>query len=472
MQENQQKLRPVTFVIFGATGDLARTKLFPALFNLLTKGKLPEKYSIIGFSRRDWSDSDFQTYVSEILVKNRTALDSKIFDNFINSLRYIKGDFTVFDDYKRVVETISKIDVEREICSDRLLYLAAPPEIYEFILSGIDKSGLAIPCGGDKGWARVLIEKPFGTNTKMAERLEKLLSKWFKEEQIFRIDHYLAKETIQNILTFRFSNTIFEPVWNRKFIESVHIFLLEEKGIGTRGSFYDGLGALRDVGQNHLLQMLALVTMENPVEFNAKSVRKSRADIFKKISIRNKASYVRGQYEGYSNENGVSPESLTETYFFAEAVVNNKRWKNVPFYIETGKNLKKNEVKIVINFKPEVFCLKPPFCNIYNNQMTFHIQPKEEISIRFWKNKPGFGIDLEPKYFNFSYKDSSENGNAPEAYEKVLFDAISGDQMLFATTEEISASWKFIHKVAKKLKEQDLIKYKEGSEFEMGKIKP
>lgn len=279
MQENQKKLNPVTFVIFGATGDLARTKLFPALFNLLTKGKLPEKYSIIGFSRRDWSNSDFQTYVSEILVKNRTALDSKIFDNFINSLSYIKGDFTVPDDYNRVAEIIAKIDIEREICSDRLLYLAAPPEIYEFILNGIDKSGLAIPCGGDKGWARVLIEKPFGTDTKMAERLEKLLSKWFKEEQIFRIDHYLAKETIQNILTFRFSNTIFEPVWNRKFIESIHIFLSEEKGIGTRGAFYDGLGALRDVGQNHLLQMVALVTMENPGEFNAKLVRKNRADI-------------------------------------------------------------------------------------------------------------------------------------------------------------------------------------------------
>ena len=466
MSDNINNQRPVTFVVFGASGDLARTKLIPAIFDLTIKNKLPEKYSIIGFGRRDWTDAEFRNFVYEILAKNKSSAP----DKFLNSLRYIKGDFTSVNDYKHVAKAISEIDKGREICADRLLYLAAPPEFYKSILNGIDKSGLGIPCGGEKGWARILIEKPFGTDSKMAEGLETLLSKLFKEEQIFRIDHYLAKETIQNILTFRFSNTLFEPAWNRKFIESVHIFFSEEEGVGRRGAFYDGLGALRDVGQNHLLQMLALIAMENPGAFNEKTIRKSRSAIFKKLALKGESGHVRGQYDGYLKEKDINPDSQTETFFFTEAFVNNSRWRSVPFYLESGKKLKKSEVKITVKFKPEAFCLTPPLCNMYNNQIIFYIQPKEEIEIKFWTKKPGFSIDLEPKYFSFSYKDNPENGNAPSAYEKVLYDAVLGDQTLFASTEEIAASWKFICKVKNKLEKSELLKYPPNSEFEMGKL--
>src|SRR3989344_2018064 len=465
-----QKSKPVTFVIFGATGDLARTKLFGALFDLAKNHNLPSDYAIIGFSRREWDDSAFQNFVSEIFAEKKNV-QNEVFDKFIRSLRYIKGDFSLENDYKKAAELVAKIDKERGVCGDRLLYLAAPPVNYEAILRVIDGSGLSIPCGGNQGWARILIEKPFGTDVKNAERLENLLSKLFIEEQIFRIDHYLAKETVQNILTFRFSNTLFEPVWNKRFIESVHITLLEKDRGDTanRGLFYDGLGALRDVGQNHLLQMLALIAMENPRIFDGKSVRKSRAAVFKKLSVNKKGHYLRGQYEGYLKEPNVRSDSETETYFFAEAGVKNSRWRGVPFYIESGKKLENNEVKIKIVFKPEAFCLMPPLCNIYHNQITFHIQPKEEIEIRFWLKKPGFKIELQSENFNHSYKGNPEMA-APGAYERVLYDAIVGDQTLFAGSDEIAQSWKFISKVRKKLKASPLVKYKSGSKFEMGKL--
>lgn len=462
---------PMVLVIFGATGDLARNKLFSAIFDLANKGKLPDKYSIIGFSRRDWTDQDFQNFVSEILIQTN-KINSRAVADFTKSLRYVKGDFGTINDYKTVYEIISEIDKGRKVCSDRLLYLAAPPAQYESILNGISESGLSIPCGGDKGWARILIEKPFGTNIKTAEQLEKFLAKRFKEEQIFRIDHYLAKETIQNILTFRFSNTIFEPVWNRKFIESVHISLSEKDRGDTenRGAFYDGLGAVRDVGQNHLLQMLALVAMENPGTFDAKNVRKGRSAIFKKLSLNKNSVHIRGQYDGYLAEKNVALDSDTETYFFTEVNIKNSRWRGVPFYLEAGKKMSNDEVKIKIIFKPEAFCLSAPLCNIYHNQIIFHIQPREEIEIRFWAKKSGFKIDLESKNFLFSYKDNPKIGNAPAAYEKVLFDAIMGDQTLFASTEEIANSWRFISKVLEIIKKKSLLKYKIGSNFEMGKL--
>ncbi len=463
-----EQIKPLTLIVLGVTGDLARKKLIPAFFDLALRKKLPEVYEIIGFSNEDLNTESFKEFVLKFVPKKDNPEYDEVLKKFINSVSYVKGNFFDKGWWSPIVERVKNVDKENNFCSDKLIYLATQPKFYETILMGIDESGLSIPCEGDESLPKILIEKPFGTDAKTALKLENLLTKFFKEEQIFRIDHYLAKETVQNILTFRFSNTIFEPVWNKKFIESVHIFLSEEKGIEGRGPFFDSLGELRDVGQNHLLQMLAIISMENPGEFSFKKISENRTKIFSKIHLGNVKNFVRGQYEGYLNEKGVNQDSKTETYFFVEAIVKNSRWNGVPFYLEAGKSLAKNEVKITINFKPEAFCLKPPLCNMYSNQLTFHIQPKEEINLKFWKKKPGFGSDLESKDFSFSYDSSSSDYLG--AYEKVLFDALSGDKTLFATTKEIKFAWNFIKKASKILEEKNLLEYKVGSDFNMGEL--
>lgn len=454
------KQRPVTFVVFGATGDLAQKKLFPAILKLYQKKMLSEKFSVVAFSRRPWQDNDFRNFIRNVFKNGR----KKNIENFLEKISYAEGDFKNVESYKKVARLVLEIDERNKICADRLLYLAAPPVNYEDILKNIDKAGLSIPCV-DSGWNRILIEKPFGTDAKTAERLEKMLSRLFIEKQIFRIDHYLAKETLQNILAFRFSNAIFEPVWNRKFVESVYIRFYEKGGIAGRGLFYDGLGALRDVGQNHLLQMLSLVAMDNPGILSGEKVREKRAKVLRSLSLAERVHFRRGQYLGYKNEKGVSCDSQTETYFFAAAEIKNKRWDGVPFYLESGKNLDRNEVTITVNFKPKAFCLPKPFCYEYRNRIVFRIQPNEGIETLFWAKRPGFESVLAPEIFSFSYQQGF-SGKSPGAYERVLYDAIRGDQTLFGSTSEISASWKFIFNLLKKIKKVKLEFYKSGASFQ------
>jgi len=353
---------PTVFVIFGATGDLVEKKLFPALFNLYLRNKLPPLFRIIGFSRRDFSQEQFRNFVHNIL-KKRTNFNNERVSSFLNLISYHKGDFTKTREYKSLAKMLGVIDKDWRVCSNKLFYLAVPPAFYKTIFLHLAKSGLTIPCGPDEGWTRVLVEKPFGHDLKTAEELDLLLSKLFKEEQIYRIDHYLAKEMLQNILNFRFSNNLFEGSWNNTNIEKIHVRLHEKIGVEGRGSFYDGLGALRDVGQNHLLQMLALVTMERPDSLSAEEVRKKRAKILEKIIIPDqefiRKNTYRAQYKGYREIKGVLPNSTTETYFKLKMYLSDPRFLGIPLILESGKRMVKQVKDITITFKHKLPCLCP-----------------------------------------------------------------------------------------------------------------
>jgi len=362
-------------------------------------------------------------------------------------------------------------DREHGVCSDKLFYLAVPPSLYETVFTRLAKSGLAIPCAPGVpdehvAWSRILVEKPFGNNQREAARLDRLLGKLFEEDQIFRIDHYLAKEAVQNIISFRFSNGLFEPLWNRKHIERVEIKAFEKDGVEGRGSFYDSVGALRDVGQNHMLQMLALTAMENPGRMEGTAIRAARRKVLEKVSGAgpNLSKWiVRGQYEKYGSESGVASGSATETYFRIEARVNNNRWRGVPFILESGKALDRSEVEIAVYFKPTPCVCPKGHESSHQNVLTFNISPEETIAIRFWAKEPGFEFQLEPKELAFSFSKDAFERQVPNAYERVLVDAIRGDQTLFTSTDEVKAEWKFITPILEKWSSVPLQTYQRGT---------
>ncbi len=356
-----------------------------------------------------------------------------------------------------------EFDEDKGQCSNKLFYLATSSDFYDDIFENLANSGLSIPCAGDKGWTRILIEKPFGRDIKTAQKLDKKLGLLFKETQIFRIDHYMAKEAMQNILAFRFSNSLFEPIWNNKYIEKVEIKLFETLGIENRGIFYNGIGALRDMGQNHLLQMLSFVAMDNPEEFQVNKIRNKRIKVLKAlrgIKKNDMIKYVkRGQYKDFKKEAYIDKNSETETYFKIEVYVDNKRWKGVPFYIESGKKMPEKKTEISVFFKEPIVCLCPIKKEKHHqNILSFKIQPDQGISIQFWAKRPGLSVDLEQKNLSFLYK-SSFKEELLNAYQKVLFDAILGDQTLFSSTEEVKASWKFITPILKNWKKVKLNVY-------------
>lgn len=433
---------PTTIVIFGATGDLARQKLFAALFSLFNHKLLPQKFKIIGFARSKLKDGEFQKFIAES-IKNKGA-------SFVKNVTYQPGLFEDPGAYTNLGKMLMGIDKKFRACSNKLFYLAAAPKYYKTIFENLANSGLTIPCSDGEGWTRVLVEKPFGENTLAAQELDELLSRLFREEQIFRIDHYLARETMQNILTFRFSNRIFEPLWNNQYIEKVELKLLEKGGVGERGASYDEIGALRDVGQNHMLQMLALVAMGHPPRFDASSIRRERAKILESLRLISESDVgkltARGQYKGYRSLGGVKENSRTETYFKVRAFVDSARWNGTPFFIESGKGLKENLVEINVYFKEATpcFCPVPHEGHKHQNMLSFRVKPKEGIVLRFWAKKPGLQNDIEPKNLAFEYRDRKVRETPAEAYEKVLFDCIEGEQMLFASTEEVAAAWRFV----------------------------
>ena len=447
---------PTIFVVFGVTGDLSQRKLLPALFSLFKHNLLPKKFKIVGFSRREWTDGDLHNFVGDIF-KSKKADEVKV---FLTHIEYAKG---VFDDgnaYEKLKKQLDKIDTEFGQCTNKLLYLAVSPVFYEIIFKHLETSGLSIPCGGELGWSRILVEKPFGKDTVTAQRLENQLSRIFQEAQIFRIDHYLAKETIQNILTFRFSNSIFEPIWNAKMIEKVHLQVFEKNRVESRGEFYEGVGALRDVGQNHLLQMLAVTAMDRPASMQGDDVRKMRSNILKKLTFLKNAEnpiekIIRGQYDGFKKEKDVATDSQTETYFKLPAFIDTKRWENVPFILESGKALSESKAEISIYFK-RLDCVE-------QNILRFRIQPNEGIEVVFWVKKPGFEKEYQQKVLAFSYDASKLEHEVPDAYERVLFDCIRGDQTLFASTDEVKYSWKFITPILEWWKRLPLLSYKIGS---------
>lgn len=461
-----ETIAPTSIVIFGVTGDLASRKLFPSLFDLFLKRALPPKYRIVGFSRRPLSPEEFAELISNSLAKKNPSPEH--LKDFLAHCFYQQGNFDELASYERLGKRLAEVD-EKDFnqCSNKLFYLSVPPNLYEGIFEQLSASGLTIPCGGDMGWTRVLVEKPFGSDSASAKHLDTQLGKLFKEEQIFRIDHYLAKETLQNILTFRFSNSIFEPLWNREHIESVEIRLWEKLDLQGRGAFFDTVGTLRDVGQNHMLQMLALIAMEKPVNFSAQAVRHNRAEVFralKPIPVADLSKkMIRAQYEGYAEEKGVNPRSDTETYFRLEAEIDNARWKGVPFHIEAGKALDEAGSEIRIRFKK-----LDPICPIDSedcggNILIFRIQPVEGIAIEFFTKIPGLAFEAEPKTLSYLYKDADLPTNIPDAYEKVLYDCIRGDQTLFTSTDEVDATWKYVTPILENLKTLPLARYPKGA---------
>ncbi|MBI3624049.1 glucose-6-phosphate dehydrogenase [Candidatus Saccharibacteria bacterium] len=433
---------PTILVVFGATGDLMARKLAPALLNLYKHQQCPDQFAILGFARRGLSDKEFQAHVKDSLDKH--ANDQAVDDEFSNLLAYQQGDFNTPESYGDLAARLKEIDDRWGLCTNKLFYLAVPPEYYASIFQNLADSGLTIPCSEKEGWTRILVEKPFGKNLGQAIKLDKLLTSLFKEVQVYRVDHYLAKEAIQNILSFRFSNNFLEANWGRESIEKIEIKLLEEIDIEGRGIFYDDVGALLDVGQNHLLQMLALATMDQPLDFSAGYIRPMRAEIIQALSpVKDIANNtLHAQYEGYRKQDGVKPNSLTETYFKIRALLNHPKWLGVPVFLEGGKNLPQNDKQIIITYKHPTPCL----CSSddhYKNQLFIRIQPNPGIAIKFWAKKPGTKNELEKQWLKFDYS-LGETTRYQAEYTQLLIDAIAGDQTLFVSGEETLASWRFI----------------------------
>jgi len=447
-EADQQNLLPTIFVILGATGDLMRRKLVPALFHLYQENKLPALFQVVGFSRDELSEEEFRESIRNMVKARVKSEDEQRINKFARFFRYQQGFFEEQQGYEALGSLLGRQDGEWRLCANKLFYIAASPQFYETIFRGLANSKLAEPCSPEEGWTRIIVEKPFGKDLKTAQKLDKLLGKLFQEEQIYRIDHYLGKETVQNILAFRFSNSFLNPAWNATGIERIHISLFEKRGIGERGKFYDGIGALRDVGQNHMLQLVALFCMENPGVFDADAVRENRASILKSLKILRSRAKIesmakRAQYKGYTQEEGVEKNSKTETYFRIETALEHKNWKGVPIILESGKCLTENKVEVAVTFRHPTPCL----ClgeEHYKNVLHYRIQPQEGIHISFWVKEPGDAMELQQKDFMFNYKDAFEGHAISDAYERLLFSVIRGDQTLFVSTQEVMAEWKFV----------------------------
>ena len=459
----QKKLKesaPTIFVVLGVTGDLMTKKIVPALFNLHEKHELPTQFRFVGVSRRDWNDDDLRRHMEAILsVKAPRATRSSV-EAFLETAIYHKLTFQAQDDYRALKDALTRIDDERGMCSNKLFYLSVPPQFYPDILDNMKRAGLHRECapeGRGDGWTRIVVEKPFGNDEKSAKALDAKLAKIFHEDQIYRIDHYLAKETFQNVLAFRFYNNLFENGWGKELIEKVYVRELENIGVEDRGPFYDPLGALRDVGQNHMLQMVALAAMDQPKNLTADAIRASRAEILQKLKPLTREEVAtqtfRAQYEGYRSIKGVVPNSDTETYFRAQFSIDHPRWEGVTFIMEAGKRLidpreHREVTEIEVLFRHPTPCLCPPEKH-YRDTVIFRQDPKEGITIHFWSKKPGFAMEMEERTFEFDLRSEEHKSQYTEEYEKLLLDCMEGDQTLFISSEEIVAMWRFADPIIK-----------------------
>ncbi|MGB4593513.1 MAG: glucose-6-phosphate dehydrogenase [Coriobacteriia bacterium] len=446
---------PTILIVFGATGDLMTRKIVPSLAYLHVKGRLPERFRVIGFSRRDWDDEAIRTHVAGILDAYKgLAPTGEARQVFLEMFSYQRGTFDDPDAYAALASDISVIDAEWGLCSSRLFYLAVPPENYRVIFERLSASGLSAGCSDDTGWTRVLVEKPFGRDGATAQELDELLGSLFAEEQVYRIDHYLAKEMLQGILSFRFSNTLMEPSWDAGSIDRIDITLLESIGVEKRGAFYDGVGALRDVGQNHLLQMLALIAMERPESLSAEAIRAGRARFLESLRSPSRDQIAtrsyRAQYAGFREIPGVSPDSDTETYFMLRFVLDGGRWGGVPVTMDSGKRMGEALKQVSVIFRAPESCLcDSAGSGPFENRVTFQLEPEESIKIQFWAKRPGFEHELELREFTFFLYQKEEKVQYVEEYAKLLLDAISGDQTLFVATDEVKAMWAFIDPIVR-----------------------
>ncbi|MDW8325978.1 MAG: glucose-6-phosphate dehydrogenase [Anaerolineales bacterium] len=437
-----------TIVIFGASGDLTARKLIPALFNNYRKSRLPANTRIVGFARRPWNDADFRAHLLNGMKEFAPALlngGGTQWEAFAANLAYFKGDLNTAEDFTRLGAFLEKIEGGP---ANRLYYLATAPEYYKAVINHLGAAGLAAEA--ENGYRRVVIEKPFGTDLASALELNQAVHAVFREQQVYRIDHYLGKETAQNVLFFRFANTIFEPLWNRNYIYSVQITVAESVDVGHRAAFYDSAGVLRDMFQNHLLQLLTLVAMEPPASFNADAVRNEKVKVLsavRPIPIEQVAEHtVRAQYRRYRDTPNVAPDSMTATYAALRLHIDNWRWQGVPFYLRSGKALKARVTDIVIQFRrpPHVMFNFPPGHRLDSNMLILRIQPDEGIHLKFETKVPDSTLETRSVYMQFHFRDSFGEGALPDAYERLLLDALNGDASLFTRADEIEAAWKII----------------------------
>src|SRR6266480_4435777 len=454
--------QPCSIVIFGATGDLTHRKLIPALYNLAANGELPPAVAIIGFARRPKSDDDFRKEMEEAVREfSRQAVRDEIWKTFSQSLFYHQSEFGDEPGYKSLGERLDKIDNERGTRGNRLFYFAAGPDQFEIILKNLKAAGLNRAKEGS--WARVIIEKPFGTDLASARELNRVVSGAFDESQTYRIDHFLGKETAQNILVLRFANAIFEPLWNTRYIDHLQITAAETLGVEGRAGYYEKAGALRDMVQNHLLQLLCLVAMEAPTDLRADSIRDEKVKVVRAlrrivgsevaksvVRAQNTEGAINGQpVPGYRQEKNVDPNSMTETFVALRINIDNWRWADVPVYMRVGKRLPKSATEISVHFKkaPAVLFNKETV-KIDQNVLVIRIQPDEGISLRMLAKIPGTSLRIEPVKMDFHYGTSFGNPS-PEAYERLLLDAMSGDPTLFARRDEVEEAWAFIDTIEK-----------------------
>jgi glucose-6-phosphate 1-dehydrogenase len=480
---------PTAMVVFGASGDLAHRKLLPSLAQIQQRGLLSEHFCLLGCGRTEYSDEQFRQTARQSIEENAGNTPADAVEAVLQKFYYLSGDYADPATYDNLNRRLAELRNKHGIQGCNMFYLAVPPVLYESVAERLGSAGLSRKeeprCHAQ---VRLVVEKPFGRDLESATRLNDTISRWFQESQIYRIDHYLGKETVQNIMIFRFANTIFEPIWNRNHIDNVQITIAETLGVEHRASYYDKSGALRDIFQNHMLQMLALVAMEPPISFDADSVRDEKAKLL--CSIRPldsgqdagenrglRPGIVRGRYgpgringqpaPGYRDEEGVDPGSKTETFVAARVLIDNWRWNDVPFYLRTGKRMAQKDTEIVVTFKrvPHSLFGSAGLPEMPPNILAFHIQPEEGIALRFQAKRPGSKICMGTLAMNFSYKQVF-GVEMPEAYQRLLLDCMAGDQTLFTRFDSVKQAWQLLAPVLGKWEKSPEVpfEYPAGSE--------
>jgi glucose-6-phosphate 1-dehydrogenase len=447
---------PCGLIIFGVTGDLARKKLMPAVYDLANRGYLPPGFALVGFARRDWANQDFEKVVHDSVKQYaRTPFREEVWRQLTEGTRFVPGELGDDASFERLKKTIDELDRERGTNGNHAFYLSVPPKIFPITVQQLKEHGLADQQDGH--WRRVVIEKPFGSNLETAQELNRTVTEVFPPEAIFRIDHYLGKETVQNILALRFANEMFEPIWNANYVDSVQITMAEDVGIGGRAGYYDGIGAARDVIQNHLLQLLALTAMEEPNSFDPKALRIEKVKALEAVKLPRRldlhtahAQYTAGwaggkKVNGFLKEEGISPTSHTETYAAIKLEVDTRRWAGVPFYLRTGKRLPRRVTEVAVVFKPAPHL---PFTEtateeLGSNTLVMRIQPDEGVTMRFGSKVPGAAMEIRDVTMDFAYGGAFTE-SSPEAYERLILDVLLGEPPLFPQSEEVELSWKIL----------------------------
>ncbi|MGK4580626.1 glucose-6-phosphate dehydrogenase [Kitasatospora sp. HPMI-4] len=447
---------PSGLVIFGVTGDLSRKKLMPAIYDLANRGLLPPGFSLVGFARREWADEDFAKEVHDAVKQHsRTPFREEVWQQLAKGMRFVQGSFDDDEAFEHLRKTIQDLDEAQGTSGNFAFYLSVPPSSFPIVVQQLKKHGLADPPNGS--WRRAVIEKPFGHDLASAQELNRIVHEVFPRDEVFRIDHYLGKETVQNILALRFANTMFEPIWNRSYVDHVQITMAEDIGIGGRAGYYDGIGSARDVIQNHLLQLMALTAIEEPASFHPKALVAEKLKVLSAVKLPAdlgehtvRAQYTAGwqggeEVVGYLDEDGINPESKTDTYAAIKLEINNRRWAGVPFYLRTGKRLGRRVTEIAVVFKRAPYLPFDAYATeeLSQNALVIRVQPDEGVTVRFGSKVPGTSFEVRDVTMDFQYGESFTE-SSPEAYERLILDVLLGDANLFPRHQEVELSWQIL----------------------------